>query len=327
MRHPSGYCVYYDAEKLSNASANERPELLGSILDGILKGDMQAGNTAYCLGRDLAGIPEESGPSGVSLETDTSHGKFSAAMSLKLVRDVRRLDGFLNAIKRWPEQEAVLDVGCGAFPILALAATTYHPKAEVTAVEINPESADSAEQLIRLFGLSDRVRTVNADIADLSIDTNTTAAVTETFSAALHGEPGPKIVRLLHLGGVPIITPSAAELCLGMPQDKFFQRVDLRHDTHVSIPFERSPDAKFAEDWYSAADIKAAYYDDFGLVLPYDADPISWGLPFEEKYALNRLLAKGAFSGELTYELGYHPFEPTIEAAASRTEQETVCSS
>lgn len=319
MLHPSGYSVYYESERLLTASPSKKSELLGAIVDGILENDICAGNTAYWLGRDLAGIPEKSEPGAVSSGTETSHGKFSAANSLKLVRDVYRLRGFITAIKRWPGQEVIMDVGCGAFPILALAAAMYHPKAEITALEINQDSADATDRFIRLFGLDDRVQTVNADIAHHPIDPNTTAAVTETFSPALQGEPGPKIVRLLHAGGVPIITPSTAKLCLRMPQSEFFQEVDLRHDAHASIAFKRSPGDKFAEDWYSAADIRAAYYDDFGLVLAGDADAISRGLPFKEKYTLDKLLTEGAFSGRLTYELGHYPFEPGIEAVESHS--------
>lgn len=314
MHHSSGSLVYYGAETLSGASPSERPDLLECIVDGFLRKDPKAGNTAYWLGRDMVGIPKSSEHGDISFDTDTSHGKFSAAMSLDLVKDIDRLHGFISAIRRWPEQEAVMDVGCGAFPILALAAAIYHPGAEVRAIEISPESAESAEQFIGQFGFSQRVEVINADIANHAIDPNTTAAVTETFNAALQEEPGPQIVRLLHEGGVPIITPSRAELCLRIAKQEFFQEIDLRRDTDASIAFSlRSDDHELGQYWHSPADIGAVYYDDFGLVLPYDADRISQGLPIIQKSALNEALAKAGDSGTLTYELGCHPFESSLK--------------
>jgi hypothetical protein len=313
MDHESGFKIHAGINELVNAGKNERSELLEKIVNGFLEGRKTAGDTAFYIGEGLLNRAGDRKPHQVSFDTDTSHGKFSAANSLTLLQGIHRLQGYIGAIKRWPEQFGIMDVGCGAFPILALAAALYHPRAEITGVEINQQSADISEQLVRLFGLSDRIKIVNADISRHKIDSNTTAAVTETFGPALQGEPGPQIVRLLSEVRIPIITPSRAELCLKMPQNKFFQKIDLRRDTHASITYARCGEERFAEDYYSAADITMAFYDDLGLFLPYDTDIITKGLPIGEKTELNRLLAKGPLSGKLTYELGSYSFEPTIE--------------
>jgi len=288
--------------------------LFQAIIEGILEKDIVAGNTAYWLGRDLTGLDENSQPEGVSFKTDTSHGKFSAEQSLKLIRDMDRLSGFIKAIGRWPRQEAIMDVGCGAFPILALAAAIHHPKAEIRAVEIDPDAAEAAEEIISQFGFESRVQVLNTDIADQQIDTNTTAAVTETFNSALQEEPGPKIVRLLHQAGVKLITPSSSELRLSVGEKRFYQQVDLRTDTDAAISFYDIDNAALEIEY---PNISASYHDDYGLVLPYDTDVISGGLPFSLKMELRPVLAKAGSSGRLSYELGKYPFEPKVKQLAA----------
>ena len=313
MLHHLGYSVYCDAETLSVSSLSERQVILGSIINGMVEGDMRAGNTAYCLGRDLTDIPECSPTEQVSFETPTSHGKLKTSMSLNLTRDTNRLQGFISAIKRWPEQTGVIDVGCGPFPILALAAAIYHPHAEISAIEMHQEAANAAEEIVRHFGLSDRLHVVNADIAHYDIDPNASAAITETFNSALQEEPGPKIVRLLDNSGIPIITPSKATLRLTLPNGVFTRAVDLRYDTHASIDFNGWV---YDSDIHKPADLKAEYYDDFGLVLAYGTDTISNGLHFNGWYNLRKAMAKAGNSGQLVYELGAHPFTPEVHDVA-----------
>ncbi|HEY4964167.1 MAG TPA: hypothetical protein VIH90_05720 [Candidatus Saccharimonadales bacterium] len=314
MLHPLGYSIYYDAESLYSATSHEKQLMLGAIVEGILEGDKRAGNTAYCLTSDLVGIPDISPPEEPRNDTPTSHGKLTTSTSLRLLKDNERLRGFTAAIKRWPEQSAVIDVGCGPFPVLALAAAMYHPHAEVSAIEINQEAADAAREIVGHFVLSDRVHVVRADIANHNIDPNTTAAVTETFNSALQEEPGPKIVQLLHRHGIPIITPSLAELRLQIAESTFYQQVDLRTDTHANIVFEGIDSDVFEEDY---PDISAAYSDGFGLVLPYDQDAISNGLRLRLQMVLRPVLERAGSSGCLTYELGKYLFEPKVREIAT----------
>lgn len=223
-----------------------------------------------------------------------------------------RLHGFIHAIKRWPEQQGVLDVGSGAFPILALAAAVYHPHADVVAVEIDAKAALAATKMTELFGLSNRLAVINTDFADYAIDRNTTAAVTETFDAGLQAEPGPKIIGILGKEGIQTITPSAAVLLLQTPADKeFLQHVDLRRDTHADIMFDCQ-----GEDLSSvkSLNIYTAYYDDFGLVLPVHADTIICRLGLRPRFTLKNALTQANGPGRLVYELGTRAFEPRVLA-------------
>ncbi len=310
MIHPSRYIVHYDAQALNSAPHAEKREMLGVVIDGMLNGEIIAGNTAQCLAEDITGIDANRTHEPVPFVTDTSHGQFSASLSLGLIRNTERLHGFINAIKRWPKQEGIIDVGSGTFPILALAAAVYHPTAEVRAIEINPESAEASETIIEAFGMSDRVKVINADIANYDIDPNTTAAVTETFNCALQEEPGPKIVKLLHENNVAIITPSRSELRLSLPDGTFTQNIDLRHDTHAEIAFDGWDNDDI--DGLRIISLSAAYYDDFGLVLPYDTDSISSDLHFSASQILRNTMLR-ANSGRLIYELGAYPFAPKVK--------------
>lgn len=309
MHHESGYLVHYDADMLQAATSSEKQDMLRLIIDGMLKKDMRAGNTAYCLGQDLAGIPQYTRLDSISYDTETSHGLLPTSVSLDLTRDMGRLQGFIQALKRWPEQQLVMDVGCGVFPVLALATAVFHPKAAVQAIEINPDAAEAAQIITKAFDLDDRIAIVSSDIYNHPIDANTTAAITETFNSGLQSEPGPKIVRLLHANGIEVITPSAAELCLTLDNLTFRQRIDLRHDTHANIAFENwrhDPASK------NRPDIRAEYYDDRGIVLQYDVDQISSGLGWRIEHLLSEALQTAGESGSVAYELGAHPFNPQI---------------
>ncbi len=201
-----------------------------------------------------------------------------------------------------------MDVGCGSFPILALAAALYHPKAEVQAIEIHPVAAESATGLIEIFGLSDRLHVVNADIGNHTIDPNTSAAVTETFNAGLVDEPGPQIVRLLHEAGVPYITPASAELQLRVGDAVFSHIVDLRRDSCARIFIDGTG---FCSNQPPKPRITTAFYDDKGLVLDHEASSISnpLDLDFFSEQLLDVLLREK--KEVLRYKLG-GTFKPEL---------------
>lgn len=302
---------YYSAEELVAATQPEKTEMLDELVTGLQNQEIRAGNTAYDLATSLFDINGyRNYPS--YAESELSYGIMSPTSSLGLVKGHTRLNGFINAIERWPQQEGVIDVGCGVFPVLALASAIYHPAAEITAVEINPDSAQVAEKIVDMFGLSKRLHVVNADIATHMPDANTTAAVTETFNSALVTEPGPKIVQLLHNMGIPTITPSSALLCLTIPRGMFFKDIDLRTDTYAEIDFENwAADETFVR---GLVDVRAAYYDDRGKVLGFEADRISKGLDQYEELTLRRVMNSAPASGRLVYELGGSPFKPKVES-------------
>ena len=268
-----------------------------------------AGNTALSLGLELTDfdrwvtLPE-------TAEGDKyQHGALPPGFSLALVKDLPRLQGYIQAIRRWDKQELIMDVGCGSFPTLALAAALYHPEAEIQAVEIHPVTAESATAIVDLFGLDDRLQVVNANIGDHAIDPNTSAAVTETFNVGLASEPGPQIVRLLHESGVPTITPSNAELRLQVGDAAFTQAIDLRTDSRARIIIDGTDFD--ADSSATVAHITTAYGDDKGLFLDHGESSISQP---QTLLSFSRRLLAVLASGEkdvLTYTLG-EPFKPEL---------------
>jgi SAM-dependent methyltransferase len=284
---------------LSSARPEEKHRLLDSLVNGMLEGEASAGTMAILLANSTSARYCPPQPH----NTQTAHGHFSADSALKFLQNTNRLKGFIGAIQEWDEPESVIDVGCGPFPVLALAAAALHKTAEVTAVEINSESASRAADVVDMFGLSDRVNVVNTDIANHKIDANTSAAVTETFNAALALEPGPQIVRLLYAAGVPVITPSRAKLRFDAGNLNIFHWVDLRVDTHANIDLTELAENDIEID--EPPGISAAFYDDGGLVLGYDEDTISSQMSIHnDDVHLFKSKASEAPGAYLTYELG-----------------------
>ncbi len=99
--------VYFDASAVSSATQAEKHEMLGSIVSGILGNDTAAGNTAYSLGLEVTDFNNRYGslPFPRRDDGDTYYGALNPVFSLGLVKDLPRLHGFINAIKRWDEQE------------------------------------------------------------------------------------------------------------------------------------------------------------------------------------------------------------------------------
>lgn len=304
--------VLFDTPTLLEAGGAERFTMLKLIINGMSEGNPTASRTAFRVARELATCEEEvPKPQRPQRSSDYSHGKLPASLSIGLLNNVARLRGFVNAIKRWPPQaQGVLDVGCGSFPVLAMAAAVYHPEAEINAIEINPYAAQNAAIMTNAFGVYNRIAINNADIANYRIAPGTTAAVTETFNAALSGEPGPKIVQHLHNNGVPIITPTIAELRLDLPHASFSQQIDLRRDSYANLAFTDKPDPVTMQPYVN---LSASYADDLGPVLAYGDDVITEGLSTHDNAKLFRALLAAGRSGHLTYELGAWPFDPIIE--------------
>jgi precorrin-6B methylase 2 len=126
-------------------------------------------------------------------------GELSTVGTAALLRSVPRVSGFLRAIERARQADTVLDAGTGSSALLAISSAVLHPKAEVCAYEINPRAAACAREMVRLFGLENRIEVRAADILRDKLP-EVDLAVTETFGAALMGENGPKITQ--RLGGV-----------------------------------------------------------------------------------------------------------------------------
>lgn len=122
--------------------------------------------------------------------------EFPAHNSALLVRSVPRVRGFLNAIARAPQARSVIDAGCGSSALLSIGAAVTHPRAEITAYEINDPAARCARAMIDLLGYSDRINVNVADVITADLP-EADLAVTETFAAGLLTEMGTRITTAL----------------------------------------------------------------------------------------------------------------------------------
>ncbi len=312
MLKPTSTEVFFNVEDLRASGQNQRQDFLAGLLDGYLALDSRAGDTADRIGRVL--MNEGSGsnyqyPVSPSI-TDLSHGKFSAGTSLSLTQQVPRIRGFVNAIRRWDKsEEGILDVGTGAFPIMALAAAQFHPKAEVTAVEIDGVAAEVASDIVSLFGLQDRITVINEDVANFAIDPNTSAAVTETFHGGLVMEPGPKIVRMLAESGVEMITPSFASVKLNIAGKQMQKSVDLTQDVFVELQTGRLniPAGKIVR-----AGISYSLADRNGMVLDFFEDDITLPYEIEINPSIGAVLGSNDGIPYISYELGARQLVPRV---------------
>ncbi len=139
-------------------------------------------------------------------ETDTSGALTLRNVIENVLSDEPRTKAFIAAtrerVKRFnsgPIQ--IYDVGCGPFPVLAIAAALASPEAKVKCIEINPLSAKIAERIVHKLELSGQIKkdqititignALNADLPELgSVD----ILVSETVGPGLMDEQVTKIL-------------------------------------------------------------------------------------------------------------------------------------
>jgi precorrin-6B methylase 2 len=195
-------------------------------------------------------------------------------------------------------QLEVVELGCGAHPVVTLIAGLMHDtRVRVTAVEFNPAAAAMAQATVTKFGLEDRIQIVHADARTYEHPRPIDLAVSETMhSAFTGGEPLLDIARQI----APQLRPQGRfvpehvtvdwALCqryaiggllggLGWPEELWSERlhhlqfqpgvrVDLRRPVeriHVRVPLAHLPPEAY-ELWLSSQiDLHAAS----GLSLGY----------------------------------------------------------
>lgn len=110
----------------------------------------------------------------------------------------------------------VLDAGCGAFPVLAIAAALSNPNVRVTCIECNPYAVVIAKELVRCMGLSKQVSILFGDATKVDLgNVEYDIICSETIDAAGVGEAAKKIFThvksSLKEGGICI--PSSFSVC------------------------------------------------------------------------------------------------------------------
>ncbi len=120
-------------------------------------------------------------------------GAFSANGAVECVHDVPRTDAFIQAVMRASQDLEteqgrsfnVIDAGSGPLGILGLTAAFASKYAQVTCLELEPESVKSLHEVIGKFHLEDRVHVVEADARTWIPPNSVDLLVSETMMGPL----------------------------------------------------------------------------------------------------------------------------------------------
>ncbi|MET0779675.1 MAG: methyltransferase [Candidatus Saccharimonadales bacterium] len=180
-------------QRLQNANTPKRLDTAGRLVDGMC-GTNTSANRAFL------GVCEEVIAAEGALETPGDESlprwEFPAHNSALLINIHPRVRGFLGAIKRAPQARTIIDAGTGSSALLAVGAAVMHPRAEVTAYEINEPAARCARAVVGLMGLANRIDVQVADVITTPLP-KVDLAVTETFASGLLAEKGLEITEAL----------------------------------------------------------------------------------------------------------------------------------
>ena len=154
-------------------------------------------------------------------------GILGAAESALCITDETRTRKFLARVSEAVQEQRALnptstlsaiDAGCGSVPILAIQAALADRNLVVTALELNPLSAEMARQVIKGFGLESRITVVEADATKYVPRQRAHVIVSETLQAGLGGEPVVQILQHLkqYLSEGGALIPDGVELSCGL---------------------------------------------------------------------------------------------------------------
>ena len=125
--------------------------------------------------------------------------------SLDCILDEARTKKFLSAIKdavhsfKESKIEVIeaLDAGCGGALPLAIQAATIDPRVRVTALELNPASAEMAKQIVAALGLKNQIKVIQTDACTYKHDKEVQIIMSETLHVGLSEEPVVEILNNL----------------------------------------------------------------------------------------------------------------------------------
>lgn len=122
----------------------------------------------------------------------------NASQAIRCLDDYIRTSKFIEALfyhledieKRDDGQIEMVDAGCGPIPLYGLLAAIKSKRVKVTCIEVNPHSVLIARDIVKKFGLADRVSVLERDAETYQHDKDIDLFVTETmYSGLLGGEP------------------------------------------------------------------------------------------------------------------------------------------
>lgn len=140
---------------------------------------------------------------GELIQDHVPEGGLSVMESVLCIRDQIRtkrfLQGISEAVGRLEASSEgtieVCDAGTGAIPILSIYAALCSDRVQCTALELNPNSAAIARQVVGALGLQDRITIVEADATKFVPEKPVDLLVSETMHSGLTQEP---IVQILY---------------------------------------------------------------------------------------------------------------------------------
>lgn len=131
-------------------------------------------------------------------------GALSVMESMRCLRDEVRtfLLGIREAIADLDASGAdvirMCDAGTGAVPILAIYAALCSEKVQCDALELNPNATQIAKEIVKKFGLQDRVHVRQTDATSFQPEEPLDFLVSETMHSGLTAEPIVQILSNLH---------------------------------------------------------------------------------------------------------------------------------
>lgn len=133
------------------------------------------------------------------------------------------------------------DAGAGALPILAIYAALCSDKVRCSALELNPNSARIAREVVAGFGLSDRITVIEADATSFQPDQPLDFLVSETMHSGLTKEPMVQILSNLqqYVKEDGTILPSGVKIQAGLVSyenyrnpRRFVNIMEAEHQVH-----------------------------------------------------------------------------------------------
>jgi len=187
-------------------------------------------------------------------------GALSLEEGAATIRDLVRTKRFMLAIEKAVHQVgesrndliSVVDAGCGPLPILSITAALTDPRVRCTAIELNPNSAKVARDLVNKLGLSKQINVVEGDATTINLGFKADIIASETMDTALFNEPIAQILGNLSKFIAPdgFIIPERIDVLAllapeGLTESEFFYKI--RDNTHLAHKYDWSkPSASFS---------------------------------------------------------------------------------
>lgn len=189
-------------------------------------------------------------------------------------------------------------VGCGPFPILAIAAALESKNADITCIEINPLSAAIARELLGWLDKtgairSGKTRVIEADALTLPIppDTKIDLVISETASAGLFDEQIAKLMEHFapHLSESGVLLPSKVKLSAALTPTSYKKALAHARETGRTDEYGLVITASGNEvlvqperDWHSIG-------DPAGIIFGKPIEKISGTVPIPPEITIEEL--------------------------------------